>query len=341
MLIQELVEASELQAIQDAFADACNLSSVVVTPDSQPVTRFSNATEFCSLIQSTEKGKRACTESLRQMASAAVRDRQARICYCFAGGGHCVAPILVQGEHCASMFAGQFIPEAFTEADLARLDATATDLGLAPAALTREARHMRVVPEASVLKYSRLLANIVHSIAEQGARTLQARRAQREQQQAHELLERKARELQEQLELVNSQNLLIRRQAEAIRELSLPVLRVWESVLVLPIVGVLDTRRGAELMQTVLQKASHEQAECVIIDVTGVEVVDTKVADHLMKVSHAIELIGARCIMTGLRPAVAQTLVEIGVDLSSISTKATLEEGLKACIRGPRRGRST
>lgn len=118
-----------------------------------------------------------------------------------------------------------------------------------------------------------------------------------------------------------------------IRELSTPVMEVWDDVLVLPVVGIVDTRRSMEIMNTLLERIVATQAKCVIIDITGVEVVDTKTADYLLRVSRAANLLGSRCVLTGLSPAVAQTLVEIGADLTEVRTLRNLKEGLRDCLK--------
>ncbi|MGZ3421532.1 MAG: STAS domain-containing protein [Polyangiales bacterium] len=127
--------------------------------------------------------------------------------------------------------------------------------------------------------------------------------------------------------------LTIEQQAAAIRELTTPVMEIWDDVLVLPIVGVVDTRRSMDIMNNVLEKIVERQSKCVIIDVTGVEMVDTKTADYLLKVFRAANLLGTRCVLTGLSPAVAQTLVEIGADLTEIRTLRNLKAGLLDCLR--------
>lgn len=126
---------------------------------------------------------------------------------------------------------------------------------------------------------------------------------------------------------------IIERQRFAIQELSTPVLQLWTNVLAMPIIGVVDSRRSAEIMERLLSEITARQSRFVILDITGVEIVDTKTADHFIKVIKAAELLGTRCVLTGIRPAVAQTLVEIGVDLSSITTLRTLQDGLRECLR--------
>lgn len=125
----------------------------------------------------------------------------------------------------------------------------------------------------------------------------------------------------------------IARQQMAIQELSTPVLQLWDDVLALPVIGIVDTRRSAEIMERLLTEVTERQTRYVILDITGVELVDTKTADHFIKVIKAAELLGAKCIMTGIRPAVAQTMVEIGIDLSSVITLRNLQQGLAECLR--------
>ena len=124
----------------------------------------------------------------------------------------------------------------------------------------------------------------------------------------------------------------IRDQQSTIRELSTPVLQIWEGVLVLPVIGVVDSQRAADIMERLLTEIVRRQARYVILDITGVEVVDTKTADHLLKVVKASQLVGASCSLTGLRPAVAQTLVELGLDLSDIVTHGSVMDGLRECL---------
>lgn len=147
-----------------------------------------------------------------------------------------------------------------------------------------------------------------------------------EQRNTQRQMEAQQRELEEKL-------ITIEMQASAIQELSTPVLQIWESVLVMPVIGVVDTQRSADIMERLLLEVSQKQARYVILDITGVEIVDTKTADHFIKIIKAAHLLGTNCVLTGIRPAVAQTLVEIGVDLTAIITLATLKDGLTECLR--------
>jgi rsbT co-antagonist protein RsbR len=126
---------------------------------------------------------------------------------------------------------------------------------------------------------------------------------------------------------------LIARLRMAVQELSTPILELWEDVLALPVIGVVDSRRSAEMMERLLDEIVRSQSRFVIIDLTGVEVIDTSTADHFMKLVKAVGLIGARCVLTGIRPAVAQTLVDLDVNFGTLETLRNLKYGLRYCLR--------
>jgi len=130
---------------------------------------------------------------------------------------------------------------------------------------------------------------------------------------------------------------LIERQQEVIRELATPIIEVWDGVLTMPIVGLIDTARTAEIMDSLLQAVTHTRARFAILDLTGVEVVDTGTASHLIKMIQAIRLLGTEGILTGIHPTIAQTIVALGVDLSHVAVYAKLRDALKHCIRTGRK----
>jgi rsbT co-antagonist protein RsbR len=121
-------------------------------------------------------------------------------------------------------------------------------------------------------------------------------------------------------------------QAVAIRELSTPIMQIWRDVLLMPLVGGLDAKRSADVTSALLERLTETQSRQVIIDVTGVEFVDEQTAEHLVRLVRAAKLLGARCVVTGVSPAVACTLVTIGADLGALTTLRTLEKGLQACL---------
>jgi len=124
---------------------------------------------------------------------------------------------------------------------------------------------------------------------------------------------------------------LIARQREEIEELSTPVVKLWEGVLALPLIGTLDSARTQVVMQNLLQSIVQEGADIAILDITGVPMVDTLVAQHLLKTISAARLMGADCIISGIRPQIAQTIVQLGVQLNVVS-KATLADALALAL---------
>lgn len=125
---------------------------------------------------------------------------------------------------------------------------------------------------------------------------------------------------------------VIERQQQAIRAMSTPIIEVWEGVLTLPILGLVDSVRTAEIMDNLLQAVTRARARFAVLDMTGVEVVDTSTAGHLLGMIRAIRLLGAEGIITGIHPNIAQTMVTLGVDLSRMVVHANLREALKYCI---------
>jgi rsbT co-antagonist protein RsbR len=112
-------------------------------------------------------------------------------------------------------------------------------------------------------------------------------------------------------------------------------LHVWDRVLALPVLGSLSGERAASLMERLLTEIQRTRSAWAILDVTGVDIIDTHTANHLLRVARAVELLGARCIITGIQPAVAQTMVALEASFAGIVTRATLRDGLKYCM-GPR-----
>ncbi|UXH80565.1 STAS domain-containing protein [Roseateles amylovorans] len=126
---------------------------------------------------------------------------------------------------------------------------------------------------------------------------------------------------------------VIARQQQELLELSTPVVKLWEGVLAVPMIGTLDSGRTQLVMEALLQRIVETGSELAIIDITGVPTVDTLVAQHLLKTVTAIRLMGADCIISGIRPQIAQTIVHLGIDLDGITTKASLADALALAIK--------
>jgi rsbT co-antagonist protein RsbR len=129
------------------------------------------------------------------------------------------------------------------------------------------------------------------------------------------------RELEEKL-------IIVEKQRAAIRELSTPIIELWEGVLCLPVVGVMDTARSTEMTNSLLQAIVAKKTRLAIIDITGIEVMDTGTVDHFMRMAKSIRLLGADCALTGISPHIAQTVVQMGIEMEEIVTERSLRDAL-------------
>ncbi|MCD6498668.1 MAG: STAS domain-containing protein [Deltaproteobacteria bacterium] len=212
--------------------------------------------------------------------------------------------------------------------------------------LTKQVGEVSALLDQRVDEYNRMAINMnlgvsecIKALREVKHGRLHARVSDTVLQSDNELIVGLGETLNETLDELSQQLEMIQHQQIVIQELSTPILQVWDSVLVLPVIGIVDTRRSMEIMERLLSEIVDKQSRFVILDITGVEVVDTKTADHFLKLIKAAELLGATCMLTGIRPAVAQTLADLGVDLSSITTLRNLHAGLRECLR--RKGESS
>lgn len=139
----------------------------------------------------------------------------------------------------------------------------------------------------------------------------------------------KQRELEEQ----HQRDMLIEQQAHALAEISTPLLTITDTTVVMPLVGAVDSRRVQQIMDTLLEGVVTTRAHIVILDITGVPVVDTQVANALIRAAQAVKLLGAEVILTGIRPEVAQTLVQLGVSLAGMNTRGTLRDGIASTLQ--------
>jgi rsbT co-antagonist protein RsbR len=141
------------------------------------------------------------------------------------------------------------------------------------------------------------------------------------------------RDMEQQLLREREKNDLLERMRRAMDELSTPILEVWTDVLAVPVIGIVDSSRASDMMSRVLEAVERKQCRYLIIDITGVDVIDTATADRFLKLVTAAEILGTRCFLTGARAVVAQTLASIGMDLRGLTTLRNLKHGLSECMR--------
>jgi rsbT co-antagonist protein RsbR len=129
------------------------------------------------------------------------------------------------------------------------------------------------------------------------------------------------RELEDKLATIDQQR-------AAIRELSTPIMEVWDGILCLPVVGIMDSSRSADMTDALLRAVVSTRARCTIIDITGIEVMDTQTADHFIRMAKAVRLLGAECVLTGINPQIAQTVIHMGLEMGDLISHRSLRDAL-------------
>jgi len=146
--------------------------------------------------------------------------------------------------------------------------------------------------------------------------------------------QRYERELEDQLSTIEKQR-------AAIKELSTPMIEVWAGVLCVPIVGVIDSSRAGEMTSALLSAVVEKKVRFTIIDITGIEAMDTRATDHFLRMARSVRLLGAECVLSGINPNVARSIIHMGVELSGIQTYRSLRDALQHHVRRQARGAAT
>jgi rsbT co-antagonist protein RsbR len=154
------------------------------------------------------------------------------------------------------------------------------------------------------------------------------------------LAERREQNLSFQREL-EAQIATIDKQRAAIRDLSTPIIEVWAGILCVPIVGVLDSSRASEMTSALLNAVVEKKARYTIIDITGIDAMDTGATDHFLRMARAVRLLGADCVLSGLSPGVARTITHMGIDLQGVQSHRTLRDALQHYVERQRQHRAT
>jgi anti-anti-sigma factor len=317
---EDLFDLAEIQEIQDAFANATGVASIITTVEGEPITRPSNFCSLCQLIRSTEQGLANCMQS--DAALGKVNLSGPVVQPCLSGGLYDGGTSIMVGDrHIANWLIGQVLDDSFDEARmLDYADVVGADKAQFRAALYEVPRMSRERFEA--------VAQMLFLIARQLSRL-----ALRNRQQLQAIEQRK----QAEAERAALHEQIIEAQRAALRELSTPLIPVSNDVVIMPLIGTIDTGRAQQVMETLLEGVARYQATLAILDITGVSVVDTQVAQALISAAQAVRLLGAKVMLTGIQPQIAQTLVHLGVDLGSVETRGSLQSGIAYALRNKMR----
>jgi len=322
--LTDLVETDRLQELQDKFSEAAGIAVLLFDADGKPITEPSNFTEFCTLIRATEKGAAACERSDASDAELtrkhAERQRPPVIHPCgnFPQITDGAVPIVINGKHMATWGMGQVLTG---EIDDDEIRAFARHIETDAEKLVAASKKLFKMPKERVKKIAHFLDILAKHVSQLGLQNLQRAR----------LLDDLRRTEKERAQL---QQRVIEAQQEALRQLSTPIIPLMAAhdgsggIIIMPLIGVIDTARARDIMRALLAGITEYRAKVVILDITGVPIVDSGVANHLNKTIQAARLKGAHTIVTGISDAVAETIVDLGIDWAGIETLSDLRVGL-------------
>jgi anti-anti-sigma factor len=315
---EDLFDLEEIQQIQDAFSSATGVASVITDTNGEPITRPSNFCNLCQLIRSSERGLRNCMHSDAELGRVNLEGPKMQPCLSgglYDGG----TSIMVGDRHIANWLIGQILDESVDEAHMI---AYAHEVGVDETefrSALKDVRRMSTEQFAHICNSLFLIARQMSQLAERNMRHMHYIAEQKRQEAEREALQQQ----------------VIDAQRSALRELSTPLIPITDDVVIMPLIGTIDSGRAQQVMETLLEGVAQHQARLVILDITGVSVVDTQVAQAFIQAAQAVRLLGAQVMLTGIQPQIAQTLVHLGVDLSGIQTQGNLQEGIRAALRRP------
>lgn len=295
---EDLIDPLEWVATQNLIARGCKMAAHTFDRQGVNIVQASNYTDYVSLIQTTEEGQRICRQSLIEAANQADAIRGAVVYDCRCGLIKVSVPCYSGRYRICSVGGGQVLEK---ELALSMVRQLARSVSVNEKTLIEYAANVQIRERDDVQAIGNLLFDVANRLVAQAV-------ANRQQQQQVEEMSRIQRQMQ---------------------QLSTPISEVWPGILALPIVGQIDSNRARQIMQGVLDGITMFKAQIVIFDITGVPVVDSQIAGHLVRTVQAVGLKGAQCIFTGISTTIAQTLVTLGVDLISLQTAADLRAGIE------------
>ncbi len=308
--LAELVDIPSLQAMLDEFFTVTTIPTAILDADGTVLTA-SGWQDICVKFHraNSETCKR-CQQSDAYIVNHLSGGEKFVAYECANGLVDVANPILVHGQHIGTMFTGQFL---FEEPDVDWFRQQAQKFGFDEAAYLEALEQVPVISRDKIAPSLSYLSKFTEMLASMG----QDRMEQREAQKA----------------LEQTQDELVFTQQQIIQELSTPLMPLSDKVVAMPLVGTIDSNRAQQVLETLLEGVAEQQAETVIMDITGVKVVDTQVANVLLQAAQAVKLLGAEVILTGISPTLAMTLIHLGADMGGIVTCSTLQAGIARSVK--------
>ncbi len=306
----DLIDVGKVQTLTDSFSEIVGTANAIIDLQGEIITGSGWQRACTDFHRANPQTCQRCIESDTVLAGRMLEGEPYAVYECANGLVDAAAPIMVGGEHVANFFIGQFL---FEPPDKAFFRQQAAEFGFDEAAYLGAISEVPIVDRAKVPSIMEFLAQLAALLGEMGMTQLQ-------QVEANRKLEQASQEI-------------IAAQQQALLELSVPIIPLMDQIIVLPLVGSVDTLRARELMRTLLAGIGEHRAQFVILDVTGVPVMDTGVVGHLNKTIQAARLKGAHVIVTGLSDAVAETIVDLGIDWGEVETLSNLQTGLMVALQ--------
>ncbi len=312
----DVFDLEEIQKIQNSFSSATGVASIITDTEGRPITEPSNFCRLCiDIIRGTEKGMTNCMKSDAELGRP--NPDGPIIQQCLSGGLWDGGTSIYFGDkHIANWLIGQIrTPDFDDEALMAyaeEIGADEDEFRDAMGDVTQMSREQFEQVGQTLFLFAKNLSEFAY---------------QKYRQERESIARRKAEEEREQL-----QREMIEAQQQAIEELSTPVIPVMDNIIVMPLVGNIDSLRAREITRTLLAGIGEHHAKIVILDVTGVTLMDTGIVSHLNKTIQAAQLKGAKTIVSGVNDAVAETIVDLGIDWSRITTLRDLQTALRFAL---------
>ncbi len=299
--LDQLVDMSKIEDLLEAFSSTIDIPSAIIDLEGN-ILAAAGWNRICTdFHRVNEESCKLCLESDTQIANMIEEGNKVNVYKCKLGLTDAASPIIIEGEHIANAFVGQFLLD---EPDLDGFRQQASKYGFDMEDYMEALKAVPIVDQGRLPGILKFLTTFSEIAAQMGLdRLRQIKTSNRVEAQAREII-----------------------------DISTPVLKVWDGVLVSPLIGSLDSRRAEKFTEVLLNGVAKNQAQVVLIDITGVAAIDTQIARHLLEASSAVQLLGAKVILTGVRPAIAQTFVHLGVDLEKIISRSSLASGLEYAI---------